>query len=102
MYCSVRIAAGSHAQTKLAIPDLVTVFLPDPGTKYAGVQDPSASHRGRDPMLVAIHTYSGNRLTWEDFLTFWHALPLTNRNKACILIFDGGQLHYSGTKLQVE
>ena len=98
-HSSMRIAAGSSTQTSLTVPDLVTVFLPDPESDYAGVQESATSHRGRDPTT---HTYSGNRFTWEDFLAFWHALPPADKNTACILIFDGGQLHYSGTRLQVE
>jgi hypothetical protein len=79
---------------------MVTVFLPDPESEYAGVQDSTTSRRGRDPTT---YTFSGNRFTWDDLLAFWHApLPPADKNTACIIIFDGGLLHYSGTMLQVE
>ena len=82
----------------LKTQDLVEVFMPDPQMEYVGVQVPLSSKRRRgSPARFA--QSAGNRWNWEDFPAVWNGLSDKERNSACILVYDGLVLHYSGTAL---
>ena len=90
-----KLRHGGWTQT---VPDLVTVFMPDPRSEYVGVQDRVSTRRGNHNTWY--RRYSGNRFKWDDFHVLWQSMSVEDRKSSCILVFDGVQLHYSGTRLQ--
>ena len=82
----------------LKTQDLVEVFMPDPQMEYAGVVVPLSSNRRRGSP-AHFEQSAGNRWNWEGFPAVWNELSDKERNSACILVYDGLVLHYSGTAL---